>query len=60
MKKSNHLNEVNKGYFEHLWFAWKNAGALFIHGLFPFWFTTYVSDNLNSMKEEWHGRTLDR
>jgi hypothetical protein len=52
-----HLEEIQKGYFEHLWFAWRNAGALFIHGIFPFWFTTYVSDSLKDEHNE-DGETL--
>jgi hypothetical protein len=45
-----HLSSVNESYFEHMGFAWSMACrclkcslALFIHGLFPWWFTDYGS-----------------
>jgi len=41
-----HLKENNVTYFQHLLFAWKIAGALFIHGLLPNVLVTYASDKL--------------
>lgn len=41
-----HLQENNVTYFQHLLFAWKIAGALFIHGLIPNVLVTYASDKL--------------
>ena len=35
MAIDNHLEEVNKTYFEHLLGAWKVAGILLVHGLLP-------------------------
>lgn len=31
----NHLRETGKGYFEHLFGAWKVAAILIVHGLLP-------------------------
>lgn len=31
----NHLEEVEKNYFQHLFGAWKVASILIIHGLLP-------------------------
>jgi hypothetical protein len=30
-----HLNDIGMGYFQHLIRAWKIAGILIVHGLFP-------------------------
>ena len=35
MAIDNHLEEVNKTYFEHLLGAWKVAFILLVHGLLP-------------------------
>ena len=43
-----HLEENNKTYFEHLYHAWKIAGILVVHGLFPMLWTTKASDILCS------------
>jgi hypothetical protein len=45
-----HLKENNVTYFEHLRFAWGVSFVLFIHGLFPFIWTTRGSELL--CKEE--------
>lgn len=31
-----HLKEINENYFQHLWFAWRVAFVLLVHGLLPF------------------------
>jgi hypothetical protein len=31
-----HLKEIDEHYFQHLWFAWRVAFVLIVHGLFPF------------------------
>jgi hypothetical protein len=41
-----HLKEVNRSYFCHLYHAWKVAGILIVHGLFPNIWKTKASDNL--------------
>ena len=45
-----HLEENNVGYFEHLFFALKVAGALIIHAVLPWVLVTYASDRLNARK----------
>lgn len=45
-----HLEENNVGYFEHLFFALKIAGALVIHAVLPWVLVTYASDQLNARK----------
>ena len=35
MAIDNHLEEVDKTYFEHLFGAWKVAFILLVHGLLP-------------------------
>ncbi len=45
-----HLEENNVGYFEHLFFALKVAGALIIHAVLPWVLVTYASDQLNARK----------
>jgi hypothetical protein len=42
----NHLKEVNRSYFHHLYHAWRVAGILIVHGLFPNVWKTKASDNL--------------
>ena len=42
----NHLKEVNRSYIQHLYHAWKVAGILIVHGLFPNVWKTKASDNL--------------
>jgi hypothetical protein len=51
-KKMKHLEEIHMSYFKHLFFTWKMALALFIHGLVPSLFTTYVSDKLRNRFEQ--------
>lgn len=34
------------GYFEHLKFAWSMAFASFIHGIYPDWFSDYVTTKI--------------
>lgn len=41
-----HLNETGRSYFEHLFYAWKFALILFVHGLFPNVWKTKASDGL--------------
>ena len=48
--KNDHLQEVDMTYTQHLIHAWKMAGALLIHGLFPSILTTYASDKMNEKK----------
>jgi hypothetical protein len=47
--KNKHLEDIQMGYFEHLYHAWSMAFALLIHGVFPFLFTNYARD-----KMYWH------
>jgi hypothetical protein len=44
-----HLEEIQMGYFEHLYHAWSMAFALLVHGIFPSLFTHYVRN-----KMYWH------
>ena len=44
-----HLEEIQMGYFEHLYHAWSMAFALLVHGIIPPLFTHYVRD-----KMYWH------
>ena len=41
-----HLKEVNRTYFQHLYHAWRVAGILVIHGVFPDIWKTKASENL--------------
>ncbi len=41
-----HLKEVNMNYIEHLKFAWSIAFASFIHGIFPWLFSDYVTKKI--------------
>ena len=41
-----HLDEIGMTYFEHLRFAWSLAAASMIHGVFPMFFTDYVSNKI--------------
>jgi hypothetical protein len=41
-----HLKDVNMSYFEHLIRAWKIAGILIIHGLYPDIWKTKASEYL--------------
>ena len=41
-----HLEETNKGYFEHLLGAWKIAFILLVHGLLPNVWRYKASDTL--------------
>ena len=47
MAIDNHLEEVNKTYFEHLLRAWKVAFILIVHGLLPNVWRYKASDLLN-------------
>lgn len=42
----NHLTEAGMSYFAHLRFAWSLAAASLIHGVFPMFFTDYVSKKI--------------
>lgn len=52
MAIDNHLEEVNKTYFEHLLGAWKLAFVLLVHGLLPNVWRNKASDELH--KENKH------
>jgi len=41
-----HLDDIGMTYFEHLRFAWSMAAASLIHGVFPMFFTDYVSKKI--------------
>ena len=41
-----HLTDNNVTYFQHLRFAWTVSFILFVHGLFPFIWTTRGSELL--------------
>ena len=41
---NDHLNDIDMGYFEHLYHAWSMVFALLLHGLVPFLLTDYASD----------------
>jgi hypothetical protein len=41
-----HLQEVNMTYFQHLRFAWSIAFAAFVHGIFPWLLTDYVTKKI--------------
>mgnify|MGYP003645646789 FL=1 len=52
-----HLKEQNETYFQHMWAAWKICGTLkillfkcFIHSIFPFLFTSAVSDKIKCLQ----------
>ena len=54
-----HLKEINMSWSLHLWYALTLAGRLFllsltavVHGLFPFIFTSKVSDGITSLDSE--------
>lgn len=44
-----HLDSVNMTYTQHLLHAWGMAFALFVHGLVPRAYTTYVSDQIKKV-----------
>ena len=39
-------------YLEHLRFAWSLAAASLIHGIFPMFFTDYVSNKIQERHEK--------
>ena len=41
-----HLKDINMGYFQHLYHAWRMAGILAIHGILPFVWETKVSGEI--------------
>ena len=54
-----HLRDINMSWSMHLWYALTLAGRLFllsltavVHGMFPFIFTSKVSDGVNKLNEE--------
>ena len=54
-----HLKDINMSWSLHLWYALGLAGRLFllsltavVHGMFPFLFTSKVSDGVNKLNEE--------
>lgn len=58
IKFTEHLREQEETYFEHMWGAWKIVWFLkklelkcFIHSIFPFLYTTAVSDKIECLKE---------
>ena len=53
-----HLKEQNETYFQHMLAAWKICATLkmllfkcFIHSIFPFLFTTAVSDKIKCLQK---------
>jgi hypothetical protein len=42
----NHLKEVNMTYWQHLKFAWSIAFVSFVHGIFPSFFSDYVTTKI--------------
>lgn len=58
-----HPNELGESYFQHLKAAWGSAYrlakiflALFVHGIFPFLFTTYGFEALERLYADWQNR----
>ena len=54
-----HLKDINLSWGRHLRFAWGLAFSLFllsltalVHGLFPFIFTSTVSDKIHEMNHD--------
>ena len=54
-----HLKDINMSWSSHLWYALTLAGKLFllsltavVHGMFPFIFTSKVSDSIHKLNEE--------
>jgi hypothetical protein len=54
----NHLKDINMSWSLHLWYALGLAGRLFllsltavVHGMFPFIFTSKVSDGVHKLNE---------
>ena len=45
-----HLEGIDEGYFEHLWFAWSVAFVLLIHGLMP-WVWKFKATEMMAQKE---------
>ena len=50
-----HLEETNKGYFEHLLGAWKVAFILLVHGLLPNVWRYKASDILRKDEKRQRG-----
>ncbi len=53
-----HPQEQNETYLQHMWGAWKICATLkillfkcFIHSIFPFLFTSAVSDNIKCLQK---------
>jgi hypothetical protein len=53
-----HLQEQNETYLQHMWGAWKICATLkilllkcFIHSIFPFLFTSAVSDKIKCLQK---------
>ena len=55
MAIDNHLEEVNKTYFEHLLGAWKVAFILIVHGLLPNVWRYKASDALRKNEKMQRG-----
>lgn len=60
---TNHPKSVGESYLEHAWFAWKMGVRLarcstiaFIHGCFPCWFETSVSEEIGVIHNELENR----
>ena len=45
-----HLEWIDEGYFEHMWFAFKVAGVLIVHGLMP-WVWQFKATEMMQKKE---------
>ena len=61
-----HLKEQNENYFQHMWSAWKICATLkvllfkcFIHSIFPFLFTTAVSDKIKCLQKMTNRKDVD-
>ena len=53
-----HLKEQDESYIQHMWGAWKICATLkillfkcFIHSIFPFLFTSAVSDKIECLQK---------
>ena len=61
-----HLKEQNENYFQHMWSAWNICATLkvllfkcFIHSIFPFLFTTAVSDKIKCLQKMTNRKDVD-
>lgn len=45
-----HLEWVDESYLEHLWFAWRVAAVLIVHGLLP-WIWQFKASEMTAQRE---------